>query len=109
MDKDQALAALTALSQGTRLDVFRLLVKAGSEGMPAGRIAERLDVVQNTLSSHLAVLVRAGLVDSLREGRVIRYRADYAGMRELLAYLVQDCCNGDEAICEPLLDLVLCG
>ena len=109
MNKDQALAALTALSQGTRLDVFRLLVKAGPDGMAAGAIATRLGVVQNTLSSHLAVLARAGLVDSLREGRVIRYRANYAGMRKLLAYLVQDCCNGNEAICEPLLDLVSCG
>ena len=102
MDKDDALTALAALGQDTRLDVFRLLVQAGPRGLPAGEIAQRLDVVQNTMSSHLAILSRAGLVKPSREGRIIRYAADYAGMRALLQFLMQDCCRGDPNICSPL-------
>jgi len=109
MNKKQALSALAALSQGTRLDVFRLLVRAGPHGLAAGAVAARLGVVQNTLSSHLAVLVRAGLLSGRREGRVIYYNADYERMRSLLTYLVEDCCNGDAAICAPLIDAMACG
>jgi len=108
MDKAQALEALSALAHATRLDVFRLLVQSGPEGMPAGEIASRLGVVQNTLSTHLGALARAGLIRRDREGRVIRCRADYAGMQALLAYLLEDCCRGDQAICEPLFDVIKC-
>lgn len=102
MNHHQAIEALGALAQDTRLRVFRLLVKAGEGGLPAGEIATALDTRQNTLSSHLAILTRAALVSKHREGRVIRYRANYTGMRGLLRFLMDDCCQGDAAICAPL-------
>jgi len=108
MDKKRALDALSALSQGTRLDVFRLLVRAGPVGLCAGEIAERLDVRQNTMSTNLGLLDRAGLVRSRREGRSIRYVADLDGMRGLLAYLMEDCCGGRPETCEPLLKELVC-
>ena len=86
---------------------FRLLVEAGEEGVPAGEIARRLDVPHNTLSTHLAQLTRAGLVRSRRESRSIIYMADLAGIRALLAFLVQDCCHGRPEACAPLLDAAL--
>ena len=105
MDQSEALGALGALSHETRLSVFRLLVTAGTDGLPAGEIASRLGVVGNTLSAHLAVLSRAGLVASERHGRSIRYAADYARMRGLIAFLVRDCCAGNLDVCRPLVDL----
>lgn len=102
MEERDALEALAALSQATRLKVFRLLVAAGPEGMPAGAIAERLGVLANTLSSHLAVLARSGLVAASREGRTIRYAADFDAMRGLMAFLMEDCCGGNPEICAPL-------
>lgn len=103
MDKNHALAALAALGQETRLDVFRLLVRAGPQGRLAGEIAAELGVVQNTLSSHLAILHQAGLATSRREGRAIRYFADMAGMGALLAFLLEECCGGRPEFCRPLL------
>ncbi|MHA6645961.1 ArsR/SmtB family transcription factor [Mesorhizobium sp. A623] len=108
MDKKSALAALAALGQDTRLEVFRLLVKAGSEGIPAGEIAERLGAVQNTTSAHLKVLDHAGLVRAERDGRTIRYIADMTGFRDLLAYLMEDCCNGAPELCRPVIQAVTC-
>lgn len=108
MDKHLALGALSALGQETRLDVFRLLVQAGSEGMPAGDIAERMGAFQNTMSTHLKVLSHAGLVRTTREGRVIRYFADMTGFRDLLAYLMEDCCNGRPELCRPIINAVTC-
>lgn len=108
MDKPQALDALGALAHETRLDAFRLLVQAGPEGVPAGEIGARLGVLQNTLSTHLAALARAGLITRERQGRVIRCCADYAGMQALLTYLLQDCCRGDQTICAPLFDAIKC-
>jgi DNA-binding transcriptional ArsR family regulator len=108
MKKTLALDGLSALSQETRLDVFRLLIKAGSDGLAAGAIADRLGARQNTLSSHLNVLVHANLIHRVREGRSIRYRANYDQMRELLQFLLQDCCNGNASICAPLLKTVVC-
>ncbi len=105
MESKQALNALDALSHETRLQVFRLLVTAGPEGRSAGAIAEALDVLPNTLSAHLACLTRAGLVTPARSGRTIRYSADYAGMRDLIAFLVRDCCQGTPEICGPLIAL----
>ncbi|TPE58922.1 helix-turn-helix transcriptional regulator, partial [Sandaracinobacter neustonicus] len=94
MDSENALSALAALSQQTRLDAFRLLVRHEPEGLPAGDIARHLDVPANTLSTHLAILARAGLVTSERHGRVIQYRADVDGLRALMLFLVKDCCAG---------------
>ena len=108
MDILDATEALSALSQETRLEVFRLLVKQGRQGMPAGTIAEQLAVRQNTMSSHLAILTRAGLVTRQREGRQILYRADYSGMRQLLLFLMEDCCSAEQEICEPVLQAVQC-
>jgi DNA-binding transcriptional ArsR family regulator len=108
MDTTAALDAFAALSQETRLDVFRLLVKQGATGLPAGEIAERLGVRQNTMSTNLAILARAGLVRSVRDGRIVRYSADFDGMRGLLAFLMQDCCGGQPALCQPVLDAIAC-
>lgn len=108
MDKTIALAALAALGQETRLDVFRLLVKAGEAGVPAGEIATRLAAVQNTTSSHLKILSHAGLIRSERDGRIIRYFADMTGVRDLLAYLMEDCCEGAPEVCRPVIEAVTC-
>ena len=108
MDKESALSALAALSQPTRLDTFRLLIKAGPEGMTAGRIGEALNVRQNTLSANLAVLRNAGLVRNVREGRSIRYYADFGGISSLLRFLLEDCCGGEPALCQPLIDDIAC-
>ncbi|RWC34695.1 MAG: transcriptional regulator [Mesorhizobium sp.] len=108
MDKKAALFALAALGQDTRLEVFRLLVRAGADGVPAGEIASRLDTVQNTMSAHLKVLDHAGLVRAERDGRTIRYVADMTGFRDLLAYLMEDCCNGAPELCRPVIQAVTC-
>lgn len=108
MEKTDALAALSALGQDTRLDAFRLLVKAGSEGMLAGEIGQALDVRQNTLSSNLSILLNAGLVRNSREGRAIRYFADMDGMRDLLGFLMEDCCGGRPELCQPVIEKLAC-
>lgn len=108
MDKNTALAALAALGQETRLDIFRLLVRSGPQGVAAGDIATRIGAVQNTTSSHLKTLTHAGLVRPTRDGRTIRYAADMTGFRDLLAYLMEDCCNGSPEVCRPVIDAVTC-
>ena len=108
MDKREALVALAALGQETRLDIFRLLVVTGPDGIAAGEIAVRLDAVQNTVSAHLKVLSHAGLVRAQRDGRIIRYAADMTGFRDLLAYLMEDCCNGSPELCRPVIAAVTC-
>jgi ArsR family transcriptional regulator, arsenate/arsenite/antimonite-responsive transcriptional repressor len=108
MDKKLALAALAALGQDTRLEVFRLLVKAGSDGIPAGEVASRLGTMQNTMSAHLKVLDHSGLVRAERDGRTVRYVADMTGFRDLLAYLMEDCCNGSPELCRPVINAVTC-
>lgn len=108
MNKPQALEALAALAHETRLDAFRLLVQAGPDGIPAGEIADALGVLQNTMSTHLSVLSRAGLIHRDREGRVIRCSADFDGMQALMTYLLQDCCRGNEAVCAPLFEAIRC-
>lgn len=100
-----AVEALSALAQDTRLSVFRLLVRAGPDGMPAGEIAEELGVRPNTLSTHLTILEHAGLLGSRREGRSIIYAADYDRMRDLLGFLMEDCCAGRAEICAPLAEI----
>lgn len=99
MEPNIAAETLGALAQETRLEIFRLLVREGPDGIPAGVIAERLSVPAPTLSFHLAHLSRAGLAVSRREGRSILYAANYSGMNALLTYLTQDCCQGRPEIC----------
>ena len=108
MDSKNALDALVALSQETRLDAFRLLVRHEPDGLPAGEIARDLQVPANTLSTHLAILSRAGLVTSERHSRVIQYRADVDGLRALMLFLAKDCCQGRPELCEPLLAELTC-
>lgn len=103
-----AVDALGALAHETRLGVFRMLVKAGPEGCIAGAIAEGAGVPPSTMSHHLAALERAGLVQSERESRLIRYRADFDGMRKLLAFLMEDCCQGNPLVCADLAELAIC-
>lgn len=103
-----AVDALGALAHETRLSVFRMLVKAGPDGLVAGAIAEQAAVPPSTMSHHLATLERAGLVQSERESRLIHYRADYDGMRRLLSFLMQDCCQGAPEMCADLLGSVAC-
>lgn len=104
MEKSLALAAFSALSQETRLDTFRLLVKAGARGALSGEIASALGVLQNTLSSNLSILTHAGLIRSQREGRAIRYFIKVEGMRALLAFMLEDCCGGRPELCQPVLE-----
>ncbi len=104
METGTAISALSALAHPMRLDVFRLLVRAGEGGVAAGEIAQRLGVLANTLSANLNILSGAGLVRARREGRSIVYTADYARMSELLGFLMKDCCADDPAICEPALN-----
>ena len=109
MDNDQALAAFAALSQSTRLDVFRLLVAHEPEGMPAGEVARRLDVPHNTLSTHLGILTRAGLISAERQSRLIIYRAQLDAVRDLASFILKDCCGGKPEVCAPLIaDLQPC-
>lgn len=100
--------ALGALAHETRLSVFRMLVKAGPDGMIAGAIAAHCGVPPSTMSHHLATLERAGLVQSERESRLIHYRADFTGMRNLLTFLMQDCCQGVPEMCSDLLPELVC-
>ncbi|MDR6851583.1 DNA-binding transcriptional ArsR family regulator [Sphingomonas sp. BE123] len=88
------MAALSALAQEHRLALFRLLVQAGPDGLPAGTIAEKLGVPASSLSFHLAQLNRAGLVSQTRQGRSLIYTADYAAMNALIGYLMENCCGG---------------
>jgi ArsR family transcriptional regulator, arsenate/arsenite/antimonite-responsive transcriptional repressor len=94
-----AISALAALAQPTRLAIFRLLIKHEPIGITAGVIADTIGAPHNTLSSHLAILVRAGLLRSSRDGRTIVYRSDVGGMQSLLSFLVNDCCDGHPELC----------
>jgi DNA-binding transcriptional ArsR family regulator len=94
-----ALAALAALGQATRLEIFRLLMRQAPKGLIAGTIAEEVGCAPNTLSSHLSILARAGLIRGTREGRAIYYHANIKGMRALVAFMVTDCCDGHPEIC----------
>ena len=94
MERLDAIAALAALAQESRLDVFRLLVQAGPEGMPAGQIAEKLNLPSATLSFHLNQLKHAGLATFRRESRSLIYAAEFTTMNNLLGYLTENCCQG---------------
>ncbi len=98
MNSNAAVAALAALAQETRLAVFRLLVQAGAEGVAAGDIAQQLAVPAATLSFHLKELAHAGLVSGQQLGRNVIYRASYAAMDDLIAYLTDNCCQGGQCL-----------
>jgi len=102
MESPVAISALSALAHAGRLEVFRLLVRAGAEGMAAGDIARATGSLANTLSTNLNILAGAGLVAARREGRSMIYTAGYDRMRDLLAFLMEDCCAGNPQICAPL-------
>lgn len=106
METTEAARRLSALSQEARLEVFRLLVKAGPDGLAAGEIARRLDTAANTMSAQLLILANAGLVRARRDGRSIIYSADFDAMSALLLYLTDDCCDGRPEICAPLAKTV---
>ncbi len=109
MELTEVIAALAALAQPTRLEAFRLLVQREPEGVAAGDLARLLAVPQNTMSAHLAVLSRSGLVAGERHSRSIVYRANLARLRALVTFLLKDCCGGRSEICAPLIaDLVPC-
>ena len=109
MDNSEAIAALAALAQPTRLDVFRLLVAREPDGIAAGDLARLVEAPQNTVSTHLAILARAGLIVGERQIRSIIYRADLERFREVALYLLKDCCGGRADLCAPLIaDLTPC-
>lgn len=109
MDNEAAILALAALAQATRLDTFRLLVRHEPDGLPAGEIARRLAVPQNTLSAHLAVLARAGLVRPERQSRSIIYRAGITRFRALTLFLLTNCCGNKPELCAPIIaELIPC-
>jgi len=101
MERSDAVAALAALAQDNRLDVYRLLVQAGAQGMSAGAVANALELAPNTLTFHFDRLRQAGLVSARREGRSIIYAARYEAMNSLIAYLTENCCAGASELCGP--------
>ena len=108
MDQRQALSAFAALSQETRLRILRHLVVAGPEGLAAGAIAERVEVSASNVSFHLKELERADLLSARRDGRSILYRANYAGISDLIRFLLEDCCSGRPEICQTAAAFAAC-
>lgn len=104
MKAEQAVLALAALSQSTRLEAFRALVKHEPDGLAAGDLARLLEVPQNTLSAHLSILTRAGLATSERQSRSIIYRANLAAFRDVAMFLLRDCCDGRPEVCAPVVE-----
>ena len=102
--QDRTIRALTALGQETRLHAFRELVRHARKGLTAGELSDRMGILPNTLSGNLAILANAGLIHGEREGRHIRYHADMEGLRQLLTYLIEDCCGGNPGECASILD-----
>jgi ArsR family transcriptional regulator len=102
MESEQAILALAALAQSTRMSVFKLLVKYEPEGLAAGDVAKLLAIPQNTMSAHLAILARANLVIGERKSRSIIYRANLAAFQTLTSFLVEDCCGGRADLCVPV-------
>lgn len=103
MESQDAITALAALAQSTRLDTFRLLVRHEPEGVPAGELARLLDIPQNTMSAHLATLSRAGLIEGTRQSRSIIYRANLDQFRDVALFLLKDCCGGNADLCAPII------
>ncbi len=102
MKQIDAVAGLSALAHDGRLSIFRLLVKAGKDGLAAGDISRKLDILPNTLSASLTILANAHLVIARRDGRSVIYSAGYDHMTRLMEFLIEDCCNGASEICAPL-------
>jgi ArsR family transcriptional regulator, arsenate/arsenite/antimonite-responsive transcriptional repressor len=103
MDDHEVIAALAALAQSTRLNTFRLLVAREPEGVAAGELARLIEVPQNTMSTHLAILSRTNLIIGERQSRSIIYRANLARFREVALFLLKDCCGGRAELCAPLI------
>ena len=101
MEMTEAVQALGALAQGSRLSIFRLLVQAGPEGLAAGSIGEKLELPAATLSFHLAGLTRAGIADSRQQGRFVIYTANFSNMNRLVGYLTENCCGGNACEVKP--------
>jgi ArsR family transcriptional regulator len=109
MDDMEVIAALAALAQTTRLETFRRLVAREPEGIAAGELARLVEVPQNTMSAHLAILARAKLIIGKRNSRSIIYRANLEGFRQIALFLLKDCCGGRAELCAPLIaDLTPC-
>jgi ArsR family transcriptional regulator, arsenate/arsenite/antimonite-responsive transcriptional repressor len=108
MEMNEAIGSLEALAHETRLAVFRLLVQAGPAGLAAGEVSERLGARQNTMSSHLHKLGRAGIVTSERDGRHIIYRANFDALSGLILYLMEDCCGRSSRVCGPVAKSIRC-
>lgn len=102
METSNAIEGLAALAHPGRLAIFRALVRAGPDGLAAGRLGEQVSMAGSTLSNNLAILSRSGLATARRDGRCIIYAADFGHMTALMAFLLEDCCNGAAAVCEPL-------
>lgn len=105
METNDAVKRLAALAQDARIEVFRLLVKAGPEGLAAGEIARRSGAAANTTSAQLLILSNAGLIKARRDGRSIIYAVDFQAISELLVYLTEDCCGGRAEVCAPLSEV----
>lgn len=99
MNDENAVKILAALAQSTRFNVFRLLIRKGPDGLPAGAIAAELNVAQNTLSTHLNILTNAGILTYTREGRTLTYRVELENTKTFMNYLVTDCCEGQPELC----------
>lgn len=106
MDQDNAITAFAALAHPTRLAVFQLLVRCAPDGVPALNIADQLNAKPSTLSGHLAILKRAGLLSSTRHQREIRYAADLSAINQLIGFLLSDCCGGRISHCQDILTLL---
>jgi DNA-binding transcriptional ArsR family regulator len=104
MEINEATARLMSIAHQGRLSAFRTIVKAGPEGLSAGELAQRLSVQPNTLSAQLNILSASGLLMNERFGRSIIYRADLSALNEIVLYLIEDCCDGRDEVCAPILD-----
>jgi DNA-binding transcriptional ArsR family regulator len=103
METPDAIEVFSALAQPTRMEAFRLIMRHEPDGLPAGEVARLLDVPQNTMSTHLAVLARSGLISAERRSRSIIYRTEIDRVRQIASFLVNDCCGGRPDLCEPLV------
>ncbi len=106
MDQEHAIEAFASLAQDSRLAIYRLLVRNEPDGLPVGEISRQLDIVPSTLSGHLGVLKRAGLLKSTRHQREIHYAADIAAMSDLVRFMLEDCCNGRVENCGEIITLL---
>ena len=104
LSQSAALAQLSALAQESRLALFRVLIKSGPDGLPAGEISAALGVPPNTLSAQLTLLSNAGLIEGTRQGRSIIYKAQHSAISGLIVFLMEDCCQGRSEICAPVLE-----